>query len=432
MLHRYVTICCAWALLWAAVTIGVVLGDRSYAGAQGGDLTEIFNARDLTGWDGDPNLWSVRDGAIVGEVEPEHRQQNHSYLIWQGATVRDFELRVTLRSSAGNSGIDYRAEQVHQGRDGQHLRWTIQGYQADIAQGWMGSLYNWGKPGAQPSQFVVVQGQPEATTTVGSVVDKDILYGAGYYRPDQWNEFMVIARGSHIVQRINDYPVVEFIDNSSGARAEGLLGLQVHSGRGPQNHQFKDISIKRLTNNFGRAKCLFDGKDLTGWAFSGPEAKDAWTVENGALLVKNDSQAHIYTQANYANYVLRFQYRASDKGTSGVALRLRSTQEAQPTKGILIYGSGGDFHRIEPMGGFSLRVARLRVRPFRRMPDGFWNECEIVLNKGELHVTVNGVLRATAADCEESTGRIGLQVRWGRAQFRNIVLIPILDLLTKL
>jgi len=29
----------------------------------------IFNGKNLDGWDGDPRLWSVRDGMIVGSTE---------------------------------------------------------------------------------------------------------------------------------------------------------------------------------------------------------------------------------------------------------------------------------------------------------------------------------------------------------------------------
>ena len=32
---------------------------------------QLFNGKDLAGWDGDPKFWSVRDGAITGETTPE-------------------------------------------------------------------------------------------------------------------------------------------------------------------------------------------------------------------------------------------------------------------------------------------------------------------------------------------------------------------------
>ena len=395
-------------------------------------FSQIFNGNDLTGWDGEPGFWSIKDGILVAEVSPGVQVKNHTYLIWQGDNVRDFELCLKLRSTQGNSGIDYRAERVPKDRDGQLLKWTIKGYQADIAKGWMGSLYNWAKPGAQPSQFVVLTGDEDVTKNVGSVVDKDVLYKAGYYKPQQWNEFTVIARGSHILHRINGYPVVEFIDNSRDTRRQGLLGLQVHSGRGPFLNEFNDIRIKKLRANFGRASTLFNGRDFTGWSFSSDHAESAWKVENGVLVGRGESRwpetRCICTKGDYMNYVLRFQYRRLGKRKGGVLLRLTGQEKAQ-TRCIRIYGKGDDFNQAGPVANFLLELRKWRrpAVPFRPMFENFWNECEMVLNKGQLEVSVNGVLRALGTDCEQTPGKIGFEPSSGGVEYRNIVLIPILS-----
>jgi len=57
--------------------------------------------------------------------------------------------------------------------------------------------------------------------------------------------------------------------------------------------------------------------------------------------------------------------------------------------------------------------------------------CEITLNKGQLEVRVNGVLRTVATGCTETPGSIGFETSRGRAEYRNIVLIPILSDATK-
>lgn len=401
--------------------------DRAEAG-----FLQIFNGRDLTGWDGEQGFWFVKNGLIVAQVNQGVPVKNHSYLVWQGGKVRDFELRLKVRSSIGNSGIDYRAEHVPTDRDGQPLKWTIRGYQHDIAKGWMGSLYNWGKPGAQPSQFVVVSGDETVTKSVGSVVDKDLLYKAGYYKPKQWNEFTVIARGSHILHRINGYPVVEFIGNSRDARRQGLLGLQVHSGRGPSMNEFKDIRIRKFKANFGQARLLFNGEDLSGWTFYSDEAEAAWKVENGLLVGRGESwwprTCCICTKRDYTNYVLRFQYRRLGKRKGGVLLRLTGPEKAQ-ARCIRIHGKGDDFDQVGPVANFLLELRKWH-RPavsFRRMPERFWNECEITLNKGQLEVRVNGVIRATGTGCEQMPGKIGFEPGGSGVEYRNIVLIPILS-----
>nr|MCU0720802.1 DUF1080 domain-containing protein [Pirellula sp.] len=41
--------------------------DNNTAPKETSDLKSIFTGKDLDGWDGDPTLWSVKDGVIHGE-----------------------------------------------------------------------------------------------------------------------------------------------------------------------------------------------------------------------------------------------------------------------------------------------------------------------------------------------------------------------------
>ena len=401
----------------------VTKDDKESARSTQTGFAQIFNGKDLTGWDGEPVFWSVEAGRIIARVSPEVRVKNHTYLIWQGPKVRDFELRVKLRSTRGNSGIDYRAEPVLTDGDGNQLKWTIQGYQSDIAKGWMGSLYNWGKPGAQPGQFVVVTGDETASKRIGFVADKQVLSDVGYYKPDDWNEFTIVARGSHILHRINDYLVVEFIDNSSDTRREGVIGLQVHTGPGPFLNEFKDISIRQFNTTFGQAKPLFNGKDLAGWIFSDAQTESAWVVEDDMLVNTGRTQGYICTKDDYTNYVLRFQYRRLGRRKGNVMLRLADSDQC-----IRLYGRGDDFNRIGATD-FTLKVHKRRgsMPAFKKLPEKLWNECEIVLNKGQLKVKVNNVTRAIATECEQTSGKIGFEAGGSHVQYRNIVIIPILS-----
>ena len=45
----------------------------------------IFNGKDLTGWDGDPRLWSVKEGVIHGETTAENPAKGNTFIIWTGA-----------------------------------------------------------------------------------------------------------------------------------------------------------------------------------------------------------------------------------------------------------------------------------------------------------------------------------------------------------
>src|SRR5438105_273057 len=95
----------------------------------------IFNGKDLTGWDGNPKLWSVKEGTILGQTTVENPAKGNTFLIWTNGTVSDFELRCSFKIVPGddkgfaNSGIQYRSKILDPGN------WVVGGYQADMEAG---------------------------------------------------------------------------------------------------------------------------------------------------------------------------------------------------------------------------------------------------------------------------------------------------------
>src|SRR5262249_31882696 len=69
-----------------------LLDDRAERG-----FKAIFNGTDLTGWDGNPKLWSVKDGSIVGQTTVENPASGNTFLIWTNGTVSDFEFRCSFK-----------------------------------------------------------------------------------------------------------------------------------------------------------------------------------------------------------------------------------------------------------------------------------------------------------------------------------------------
>ena len=66
-------------------------------------FTSIFNGKDLTGWEGMPGMWTVKDGAIT----PKQSTLNN-WVFWRGGQPADFELRLSFRYHSGNSGVQVR------------------------------------------------------------------------------------------------------------------------------------------------------------------------------------------------------------------------------------------------------------------------------------------------------------------------------------
>src|SRR5215475_5288140 len=86
----------------------------------------LFNGKNLDGWDGDPRLWKVQDGMIVGSTEGNPRKYNN--FLATKKSYADFILRAQAKLRNHNSGIQFRSEMLPD------LKWAVRGYQADMAE----------------------------------------------------------------------------------------------------------------------------------------------------------------------------------------------------------------------------------------------------------------------------------------------------------
>ena len=201
----------------------------------------IFNGKDLTGWDGDPRFWSVQDGAITGITTKEVPAQGNTFIVWRGGTVKDFELRLMFRMENHNSGVQYRSKT----RDNDKGKWVMSGYQADMDESntYTGALYEEGGRGilALPGQKVSISSDGKPKVTGQAADPKDIKAAI---KNKDWNEYVIIARGNHLIEKINGMVTVDVTDDDEKRRAmEGLIGFQLHAGP-PMKVQFKDITLK--------------------------------------------------------------------------------------------------------------------------------------------------------------------------------------------
>src|SRR5688572_6987474 len=138
------------------------------AGAEGPkDVSkEFFNGKDLTGWTGREDVWSVRDGELVGKSE---KGLANNEFLKSKMRVGDFRLvfKVKLVPNNANSGVQFRSEPVENSPE-------MKGYQADIGEGWWGKLYH--ESGRGLLWAPVGQGRPGRRDQQGGL---EHLRGAG-------------------------------------------------------------------------------------------------------------------------------------------------------------------------------------------------------------------------------------------------------------
>ncbi len=206
----------------------------------------IFNGKDLTNWDGIPELWSVKDGAIHGGHEG---RRGNTFCIWRGGLIGDCEFKVTFRINNGNSGIQYRSVDC-----GNHV---VSGYQAEVQnkKGKVGFLYGERGRGwlVSVGEKVVID-ENGKKKVVGKLGDKMEL--TKDYKMKGWNTYRIVCDGNHIQHFLNGVQTIDLVDNYLDApeaekpnlkkgRLKGVLALQLHGG-GPMWVEFKDIKIKPL------------------------------------------------------------------------------------------------------------------------------------------------------------------------------------------
>jgi uncharacterized protein (TIGR03067 family) len=240
----FAAIACATAIL-----LGNTLTSRGDTPEKG--FKSIFNGKDLSGWDGDPALWSAKDNSIIGETSAAHPIHHNTFLIWTNGTVGDFELRCSFRITPqndkgfANSGIQYRSKILDK------AGWVLGGYQADMEAGptYTGILYE----ERMKRGIMALRGQKIVwdkqclKREVGSLGTPE-EYAKAIKKGD-WNDYVVIAKGNHLQHFINGKQTIDVTDDCKEQRADrGVLGLQLHQGPS-MKVEFRNLRLKNLAGD---------------------------------------------------------------------------------------------------------------------------------------------------------------------------------------
>lgn len=174
----------------------------------------LFNGKDLKEWKGDPKLWKVDNGVIVGSTDGIEIPHN-TFLIHK-QEFGDFHLKFQIRLRNHNSGVQFRSEELPE--------FVVKGLQADMAEGaWWGSIYD-----EKGTRGVIVNGWKGKAEKV--------------VKAGEWNDYEIWAKGDQIRITVNGMVTAELTDSS---KLSGVLALQLHKGPG-MKAEFRHLRIKRL------------------------------------------------------------------------------------------------------------------------------------------------------------------------------------------
>ncbi len=206
------------AAVLCTLSVGAIaLADGNQADRE--KFVPLFDGRSFQGWEGDLNVFRIVDGAIVGGSLK--KPLSHNEFLCTTKQYGDFELRVKFKvlGQGVNAGVQVRTRRIPNNPE-------VIGYQADIAEGHYGAVWDEGRRGLLASPL-----SPDDEAKI--------------IRRDQWNDYVIRCEGDRVQLWINGHKTADYTEKDPAIPRRGVIGLQIHGGP-PSEAWYKDIAIKSL------------------------------------------------------------------------------------------------------------------------------------------------------------------------------------------
>ena len=219
----------------------------------------LFDGVSLKGWDGNPKFWRVEDGAIVGESTPTNPSGN-SYIVYRDLEAKDFTLKFEIKVEGdGGSGLQYRSRTglpwlvpippaVTANVGPVNLDWMMTGPQADFwpSRVYTGQFYSENTP----MRILAWRGQvvegfgAKSKKLMGTIGDRTAL--GNVVKMNDWNQYIVIARGGTFLHIVNGQLMAVMIDDdpASSNNQSGLFGIEIEA---TTKVSVRNIWVKKLS-----------------------------------------------------------------------------------------------------------------------------------------------------------------------------------------
>ena len=356
----------------------------------------LFNGKNLDGWWGlkteDPNKWmnlSVKE--MKSKWQASQIDIRRHWIVEDGMLVNDgkglflsteknygdFELKLEYKTVAGaDSGIYLRGVPQVQIWDTTEAggKWKLG---ADKGSG---GLWNNGPKGVRGRDPLLHADQP---------------FG-------EWNQFHITMTGNLVSVRLNEKlvvhraPLLNYWDRKTEISkrkplaSKGPIQLQTHGGE----IRWRNIFIKELKPSCcgeEEFEPIFNGVNFNGW--KGPVQN--YEIINQSIQCIQGKGGTIYTEEEYDDFVVKFDFKLPPAGNNGLAIRY-------PGKGNAAYDGMCEIQvldsehkryvKLDPRqyhgSAYGLTAAR---RGFLRQT-GDWNNQEVTVVGSRIIVLLNGNL----------------------------------------
>ena len=366
----------------------------------------IFNGKDLTGWHGMPHF----DPRDLAKMTPENRAEKISewtedakkhwsvendelvndghgaYLATDGEYT-DYELLIDYKTVVlADSGIYLKANpQVQIWDFTEKAKFNIG---ADKGSGglWNNSP---GAAGKDPSELA------------------DKAFG-------EWNSFRIRQIGARTSVWLNGKHVVDnaimenYFDRENPLFPKGPICLQTHGGEIRwRNIYLREIPAEEADKILAEShadgfESKFNATNLTGWS----GASESYEVVDGAIRCKAGHGGILHTTDEYANFVVRLEFKVPPSGNNGLAIRTDGTGDpayAAMTELQVLDSEHSNYAKLDARqyhgSAYGMVAAK---RGFERAAE-VWNFQEVTVDGSKIKVELNGniILNADVATVTE-------------------------------
>lgn len=180
---------------------------------------------------------------------------------------------------------------------------------------------------------------------------------------------------------------------------------------------------------------IFDGESLNHWIGD----TSGYTVEEGAIVCIPEKGGNLFTENEYDNFVLRFEFKLEPGANSGLGVRAPTDQGDVAYSGmeLQILDDGHETYKdIRPYQAHGSVYGIVPAKRGHLKPTGEWNEQEVICDGRQIKVTLNGHV-IVDANLDEATkngtidgqqhpgaarekGHLGFLGHGARVEFRNL------------
>ena len=371
----------------------------------------LFNGKDLSGWNqkGGQAKYEVVDGAIVGTSV---LKTPNSFLCTDkdyADFVLEYEFKVDPKLNSGvqirSKCFDEQTEVMWEDMSKKIPAGRVHGYQVEIDPDmkrkrlWTAGIFEeavrgWLYPGK-------AGGDAKAFSEQGLEV----------FKPGEWNQVRVEAKGNSIKTFLNGEPRADLTDSRV---ASGFIGLQVHSihkkeQEGAQvawrNLRIQDLGGRPNTLSEQEKadgwRLLWDGESTEGWRSI--QDKDwpekGWKIEDGVLRIEAKSGAgDLITKEKFGDFELKLDFKLTPKANSGIKLFI----ESEPGQ-VKLKPLGPEFQILDDKRHPDANKGKKDTRKCgslydliaapedkKVMPVGGWNQAHIISKGKKVTFMLNG------------------------------------------